>query len=109
MYAVWVEVQVRPGKLRQFMTAIEENARRSVADEPGCYFFDVIELDRQEQRFAFYEIYRDRSAFAEEHRSTPHYAAWRSTAGEVIVPGTHVNTEGVRLFGATAVTGHETM
>lgn len=101
MHSVWVEVEVLPGKLDKFHAAIAANARASVDDEPGCYFFDVIELDPEKQRFAFYEIYRDRDAFVIEHRGAGHYAAWKAAVAETIVPGSQTITEGRRLFGAT--------
>ena len=101
MYSVWVEVEVLAGKLDKFRAAIASNARASVDDEAGCYFFDVIELDAEAQRFAFYEIYRDRDAFVLEHRSAPHYAAWKAAVAETIVPGSQTITEGRRLFGAS--------
>ncbi|MEV4737543.1 antibiotic biosynthesis monooxygenase [Microbacterium sp. LWO14-1.2] len=101
MHSVWVEVQVIEGKLDEFRAAIAANADATVRDEPGCYYFDVIELDAAEQRFAFYEIYRDRDAFVVEHRSAAHYAAWKQAVAETIVPGSQTITEGRRLFGAS--------
>lgn len=98
MYAVWVEVQVAPGKLERFLEAIAVNAERSVADEPGCHHFDVVELDAAEQRYAFYELYRDREAFTVEHRGAAHYADWKAAAAETLVPGSQVIKEGPRLL-----------
>lgn len=102
MHSVWVEVQVIPGKLEQFLEAIRSNAEATVRDEPGCFFFDVIELDAHEQRFAFYEIYRDRDAFVIEHRGAAHYAAWKAAVAETIVPGSQTITEGRRMHAASA-------
>ncbi|MDQ1218013.1 putative quinol monooxygenase [Microbacterium arborescens] len=100
MHAVWVELEVLPGMLEKFREAITANAAASIADEPGCYFFDVLELDPATQRFAFYEIYRDREAFIIEHRNAAHYAAWKKAVAETVVPGSQTITEGTRLFGA---------
>lgn len=100
MHAVWVELEVLPGKLEQFEDAIAANARASVRDEPGCLYFDVIQLDSERQRYAFYEIYRDRDAFTIEHRSATHYAAWKVAVAETVVPGSQTISEGARLFGA---------
>lgn len=105
MHSVWVEVDVLPGKLDQFHEAIAANAAASVADEPGCLFFDVIEIDPVRQRFAFYEIYRDRDAFVVEHRSAAHYSAWKQAVAETIVPGSQIITEGTRLIGAASTVG----
>lgn len=101
MHAVWVEVQVIPEKLEEFRRAIRSNAEASFRDEAGCYFFDVIELDAAECRYAFYELYRDRDAFVVEHRSAAHYAAWKAAVAETIVPGSQTITEGSRLYAAT--------
>lgn len=102
MHAVWVELDVLPGKLEQFREAIAANAQASVRDEPGCFYFDVIELDAERQRYAFYEIYRDRDAFTLEHRSAAHYGAWKTAVAETVVPGSQTITEGMRLFGGAS-------
>lgn len=102
MHSVWVEVRVVPGKREEFLNAIRANAAASLADEPGCYFFDVIELEAAELRYAFYEIYRDREAFTVEHRGAAHYGTWKQAVVETIVPGSQTITEGSRLFGSSA-------
>lgn len=99
MHAVWVELEVLPGKLARFKAAITANAEATVRDEPGCVYFDVIELDAERQRYAFYEVYRDRDAFTVEHRGAPHYAAWKTAVDDTVVPGSQTITEGARLFG----------
>ncbi|MDF2046034.1 putative quinol monooxygenase [Microbacterium sp. Kw_RZR3] len=102
MHAVWVELEVLPGKVEEFRRAIAANAEATVRDEPGCFSFDVIELDPERQRFAFYEIYRDREAFVVEHRSAAHYGAWKTAVAETVVPGSQTITEGRRLFAERA-------
>lgn len=99
MHAVWVELEVLPGQLEAFQQAIAANARATVRDEPGCFYFDVIELDHERQRFAFYELYRDREAFVIEHRNAAHYAAWKAAVAETVVPGSQTITEGERILG----------
>lgn len=98
MFSVWVTTQVVPGKRDQFLAAITANAAASVRDEPGCLYFDVIELDAEDGRYAFYEVYRDREAFEVEHRAAPHYAAWKAATVECIVEGQHRNTVGPRII-----------
>ncbi len=94
LFAVWVTLQVRSEGRTGFLAAIEENARASVREEPGCLRFDVIELDRDENLFAFYELYRDEDAFHREHKGAAHFAAWRAVAERVLVPGSQINTFG---------------
>ena len=92
MFALWITVQVRPERREEFLAAITEAAASAVREEPGCLAFDVLELDEAENRFALYEKYRDEAAWAQEHRSTPHFAAWSAVAERVFVPGSKVNT-----------------
>lgn len=98
MFSVWVTTQIVPGKASEFLAAIEVNARASVRDEPGCLYFDVIELDRDLGRYGFYEVYTNRAAFEIDHRAAPHYAAWKAGMVEFIEPGAHHNTTGERLL-----------
>jgi (4S)-4-hydroxy-5-phosphonooxypentane-2,3-dione isomerase len=99
VFALWVTVQVLPGKREVFLEAITTAAASALRDEPGCVAFDVLELDPAEQRFALYEKYRDETAWAEEHRSSPHFLAWRAVADQVLVPGSQVNTRATVVAG----------
>lgn len=92
MYAVLVSLQVRPERTREFLSAIRTNAHASLRDEPGCLRFDVHQVVGDGTRFVLYELYRDESAFVDEHRATPHYAAWGAAAARCVVDGGHVNT-----------------
>lgn len=104
MYVLWVTLQVQPENRQEFLDAITANAAASVRNEPGCLGFDVIELDRQENRFAFYETYTAREAFEIGHKQAPHFLAWREVAAKVLVPGSQVNTFGDVVTSA-ALTG----
>lgn len=95
MFSLWVTLEVTPGGREEFLAAIAENARASVRDEEGCYRFDVIELgDVGSNRFAFYEVYRDKDAFENEHKRAPHYFTYRDVSARVVVPGSQVNVGG---------------
>ncbi|OIH92380.1 MULTISPECIES: putative quinol monooxygenase [unclassified Curtobacterium] len=96
MYSVWVTVEVVPGRENAFLEAIKANAAATVADEPGCSSFDVVELEPG-RRYGFYEVYDDEEAFTVAHRSAPHYAAWRRAVDETIAPGTQIVTRGPRI------------
>ena len=97
MFSLWVTLEVLPEGRAEFLAAIAENARASVADEAGCFRFDVMELGKGSNRFAFYELYRDRNAFENEHKQAPHYFAFRDVAARVVVPGSQVNVTGTLL------------
>jgi quinol monooxygenase YgiN len=92
-----VNLDVRPGHLEAFLVAIEENALRSVIDEPGCLSFDVAQAVGDEHHFVFHEVYASHDA-VEAHRAAPHFAAWREVADTCVVPGSQVNVLAHRLF-----------
>jgi autoinducer 2-degrading protein len=79
MLAMWVKVRVKPEQRKRFLEAIEVDALGSERDEPGCLRFNVLQDERDENVYYFFEIYKDQAA-VEAHRATPHYAVWRSAA-----------------------------
>ena len=91
MLALVVSLHVIPGHREAFLDAITQNAERSVADEPGCRYFDVTVDTADDHHFVFYELYDDQAAL-DAHRAAPHFAVWRRAAGEHVVPGSQVNT-----------------
>jgi quinol monooxygenase YgiN len=92
-------MQVRPGRREEFLAGMAANAEASVRDEPGCLRFDVCSVAADEDRFVLYELYADADAFA-AHKASPHFAAWRAIAEEVLVD--QVNTPGRLLVTHTA-------
>ncbi len=97
MIALIVTLDVHPERLEQFLAAIEEQAARSFADEPGCVYFDVTQDTKAPTRFVFYELYQDEAAI-EAHRQAPHFATWRAAADACVVKGSQVNTFCKQLF-----------
>jgi quinol monooxygenase YgiN len=91
MIALIVRLDVHPERLAQFLAAIEENARRSFEDEPGCHYFDVTQDTKNPHHFIFYELYDDEAAI-EAHRRAPHFAKWREAAEVCVVKGSQINT-----------------
>lgn len=75
MFAVCVEVHVKPENRDDFIRASIANAKCSV-QEPGNLRFDVIQQVDDPNRFILYEVYRDSAGMA-AHKETPHYATWR--------------------------------
>lgn len=71
-YVITVAFELRPGCMAAFLPLIRKNARRSLADEPGCRRFDVLLQHAHENRVLLYEIYDDERAFA-AHCQTPHF------------------------------------
>jgi autoinducer 2-degrading protein len=79
MFALVVELRVKPEMLQRFLEAVEENSTASVRDEPGCLRFDVVQDNDDRHHLFFYEIYADEASF-QEHRTAPHFASWRKAA-----------------------------
>ena len=99
MFSLVVQMEVRPGRREEFLAGMAANAEASVRDEPGCLRFDVSAVDGDANRFMLYELYRDADAFA-AHKTSPHFAAWRTVAEQVLVG--QVNTPGALLVSHTA-------
>ena len=79
MLALWVKVRVKPDMKEKFLKAIEVDALGSERDEAECMRFNVLQDEKDENVYYFYEVYKDDAAL-EEHRKAPHYAIWRAAA-----------------------------
>ena len=75
-FVVIAEFVVRPGCMDAFLALARDDARRSVADEPGCWQFDIVLPEAEPGRVVFYEVYDSRAAF-DAHLATPHLARFR--------------------------------
>jgi autoinducer 2-degrading protein len=83
-YAVWVEFDVVPQHVAEFRTALMVNARTSVATEPGCLRFDVLDAAVSAARIHLYEIYADEAAF-KAHLETAHFKTFDKLAAPWLV------------------------
>lgn len=83
-FVVMAEFQVAPGKMEAFLAAALDDARHSVADEPGCRQFDVVRPEGEGDSVVFYEVYDSRVAF-DRHLETPHLARFREAFPALIV------------------------
>jgi quinol monooxygenase YgiN len=101
MFSLMVQLEVRPDRRAEFLAGMAANAEASVRDEPGCLRFDVCSVEGHDDRFVLYELYTDAAAFA-AHKTTPHFARWRTVAEQVLVPGGQVNTRGRLLYTHTS-------
>ena len=79
MLAMWVKVRIKPEQRQRFLEAIEVDTLGSERDEPGCLRFNVLQDERDENVYYFFEVYKDQAAL-EAHRGMAHYAAWRAAA-----------------------------
>lgn len=83
-FVVIAEFQVKPGKLSAFLDAARDDAKHSVADEPGCRQFDVICPEGSGDIVVFYEVYDSRAAF-DTHLETPHLGRFREAFPSLVV------------------------
>jgi autoinducer 2-degrading protein len=79
MLAMLVKVRIKPEQRTRFLEAIEVDALGSERDEPGCHRFNVLQDERDENVYYFYEVYENQAAL-DAHRTMPHYAVWRRVA-----------------------------
>src|SRR2546422_8817984 len=82
MLAMWVKVRIKPGLRQRFLEAFEADAPGSERDEPGCLRFNVLQDEKDENVYYFFEVYTDQAAL-DAHRTMPHYAVWRGAAETV--------------------------
>ena len=86
-YCLVVEFEIRPEAADRFVALVSDNARASLADEPGCRQFDVLRTIEQPNRIVLYEVYADAAAFA-AHMKQPHVEAFFAAARPLIVKQT---------------------
>jgi quinol monooxygenase YgiN len=83
-FVVIAEFTVKPGAMPAFLALAHDDARLSVAHEPGCLAFDVAVAQDDPGAVVFYEVYDDRAAF-DAHLQTPHLARFRAGFPALIV------------------------
>jgi len=87
IFGIVVELIVKDKSREQFQDLIAENARRSVASEPGCLQFDVLSCLDLPGIMVLYEIYRDEAAFL-AHLKAPHYLVFEEESENLITSKT---------------------
>jgi quinol monooxygenase YgiN len=75
MITVIVEYEVDPADKPKLTEIIRAHARRTLDEEPGCIWFDIVaatDVAGQpiDDRLVIFELYRDAAAF-EKHRASP--------------------------------------
>ena len=86
-FVIVVEFMIKPGAMAAFRRLIDDNARASVRDEPGCRRFDVLADRKDAGRILLYEIYDDRAAF-DAHLKTTHFATFNSESAPLVADKT---------------------
>jgi len=75
MYAVIVNISVKPEHTADFIAATREN-HVATRKEPQNVRFDLAQRTDDPNRFVLYEVYREAEGFA-EHQKTAHYLTWK--------------------------------
>ena len=83
-FAIAVTFEIKPECVELFRRRIQQQAKDSITQEPGCCQFDVL-IDEADPNIVFlYESYVDAQAF-DYHKQTPHFADYDRTVGPWIV------------------------
>jgi autoinducer 2-degrading protein len=82
-FVIIVDFRLKPGAKAAFLRLINENARASCREEPGCRRFDVLATESQADRVVLYEIYDDRAAF-DAHIKTRHFASFNEASAALV-------------------------
>jgi quinol monooxygenase YgiN len=82
-FVIVVDFKIKPGRMADFRKLIDDNARASVRDEPGCSRFDVCANRKDADRVLLYEIYDDRAAF-DAHLKTRHFAVFNEASASLV-------------------------
>ena len=82
MVILIVEVHVKPERLTEFLEVIKHDGVHSEQDEPGCLRFDVLQDTENENRFFYYEVYKDEAARL-AHRETPHFKEYAEKSADM--------------------------
>lgn len=82
-FVIIVDFRLKPGAKAAFLRLINENARASCRDEPGCRRFDVLATQNEADRIMLYEIYDDRAAF-DAHIKTRHFASFNEASAALV-------------------------
>ena len=90
-FVVVVDFRVKTACADEFERVMLKQAADSLANEPGCHYFDVVVDTKEPNLFHLYEVYTDEAAFA-AHRQYPHYHAFVEASTPL------VETKVVRTF-----------
>lgn len=84
MLVVTVWLDIRPGRMGEFLPLIRGSRERSLADEPGCRRFDICLDPKEPDRCFLFEIYDDEAAL-EAHCETADFKLFMSESSALVV------------------------
>lgn len=83
MRAIVAYLTAKPGKEAEFKEQMVAQARRCLANEPGCLQFDVAQDPKEPTRFVMLEVYTDDAA-VKAHQDSDHFKNFRPIASELL-------------------------
>ena len=83
MRAIVAYLTAKPGMEDKFKEAMTAQAKRCLANEPGCLQFDVVQDPKSPTRFVMLEIYKDDAAI-QAHQDSQHFKDFRPVVGDLI-------------------------
>jgi quinol monooxygenase YgiN len=81
---VIAEFEVKPGAFGDFSVLARRFAEECLESEPGCWQFEVVQLETTPFSVLFYEVYDDAAAF-EAHCRSAHLARFKATFPPLII------------------------
>ena len=92
MYCIIVKNRVSLEDEARYKRIMTDNALKSVADEVGCYQFDIVQDKEDAGVFYLYETYANPEALA-SHKQTPHYLSSREQLADMITEQSVIRTD----------------
>lgn len=80
---IMAEFTLTPEGVHRFLDIARQDARDSVANEPGCQQFDVLINEDDPLQVTLHEVYDDQQAF-EAHLAAPHFVPFRDETPALI-------------------------
>jgi quinol monooxygenase YgiN len=83
MRAILAYLTAKPGREAEFKEQMMAQARRCLANEPGCLQFDVAQDLNNPARLVMLEVYKDEAA-VKAHQESQHFKDFRPVISELV-------------------------
>jgi quinol monooxygenase YgiN len=83
LYINAVDIDVLPGQVETYLSAIKEVGAASIQSEPGCSEFNITVSQKDPNHLFIFEVYNDAAAF-HAHLQTDHYKKYAAVAKKVV-------------------------
>lgn len=83
MRAIVAYLTAKSGMEAEFQKQMTAQAKRCLANEPGCLQFDVVQDPKVPTRFVMLEVYKDDDAI-KAHTESQHFKDFRAVSGELL-------------------------